>query len=255
MFARQVSGAYDKEGGSRLHQGGHLFGPSVVAVIQQLGHLFGRGVARGAFLFLHQLQHLVQVLRGIGGDEFLGLALSLGRVADEAVEVFGLAAEGLVEEDVHLRLYRLQPAYLLACLRGILLEGGVQLFLRVVARRVLQVEQHGQLLEDGGGLHAVQQGDVHLEVFRHGLAHHLEFLRREEALQRGVRGQHHLLLHLHQRFGLHHVGHDQFAVHLLHVLLHLRQGGNAVLDAQGGEVVRAEEVRRFVEPVARYFPE
>ena len=129
---------------------------------------------------------------------------------------------------------------------GLLLEVSVKLFLRVEARSVFHVEQDDKLLVDGSRFQLCQHGNVHHHVFLDGFAYFFVLFGSKEALQRGVFGHHHLLLHALHEGGSRHFAHHNFPVDLGGFAHGLRHGGNAVLYTEWREVISTENIGWFL---------
>ena len=103
IVSGQVSGADYEKGRGFCHDSRHLFNPCLVAVIQHGFHLTGQRVALIAVALFHQLQHGVQVLLFISGNQAFALVDTFLNVADGAVEEACLALQRLaVEQNVYL---------------------------------------------------------------------------------------------------------------------------------------------------------
>ena len=167
----------------------------------------------------------------------------------------GLALQALrAVEYVDLLFHAFQPSHFLSSLFGLCLKPSIELFLRIETLYRLGSQCYGQLGGKGGGLQLVEQGKVHADICLYDRSNAVVFGWREEALQRSVGWQHHGLLHLHQHVGLHGILHDELAIDLLRFVHRLLHACNAVLDAEGSQMVGTHDVRGAVESVARYFP-
>ena len=165
------------------------------------------------------------------------------------------------EQCVYLEVYRLKPSYGFPLSRRFLLEVCVETFVRVKSGVFLQVNQQSELrlqrlrshLSELLGEYWVRH--VRAENAFQGGVYACQFFCGVELVERLSFGKHHRRLHLLQVFGRCHVGCYNFSVHQFCRSEGVFQSLYAVGERHGGEVVRADDVRRFLQSVAGYFPE
>ena len=250
---------HGKECGRLLHDGGHLRQPIGIAVVNQGSFLLGRGVARRAEFHVHCLLQGVEVLRIESLRHLLQHLHVELLVVDEAHQLLHLAFHRRAAVE-HLCLERhcLQTAAGQVVLLGLSLEILVERARGIeLAHMVHQEQQHLELrhqrhrceLAHLGLHHRIAHAGTHLG--RHERVEPLVLLGREDCLQRLALGQHHLFLHSLQRVR---IGHDvplQFSIDLLGLGECFLHAVYFLHEAHVGQVVRADDVGRFLQVVAR----
>ena len=253
-----MSSANDKQRGLFRHDGRHTLCPVGIAVVNQLVHLVGSGIAGGVKLLVHYVEQRLDVLRIISLSHTLGKRGIVVGVVEEAVELSHLALKRSTEQYAHLKFHSLQTAYRLVvvlCLYlEVLVDGVGRVEFAHVCRHILQ---HIQLRKECGRREASHLSahyrvvQVNPHILLQQRVELLVLVGVEHSLQRLALRQHHVCLHGTQRVGIGHVVPFQFAVHLVGVVESSMYSSHFFYKRRIGNMESSEHIRGLFQVLAR----